>query len=81
LVPVALTCSNSGSVARQTTNSPVASTLRNESFFPTLVNWTMGGSTQETVKNECGARLSTPSAERVETQAIGRGTTTAVSSL
>jgi hypothetical protein len=32
------------------------------------------------VKNEWGARLSTPSAERVETQAIGRGTTTLFSS-
>ena len=62
----------------QTTNSPVARTLRKESFTPTLVNCTIGGSTQETVQTECGARLSTPSAERVDTQAIGRGTTTAV---
>ena len=49
--------------------------------MPTLVNWTIGGSTHETVKNECGARLSTPAAERVDTQAIGRGTTTEVSIL
>jgi hypothetical protein len=35
-----------------------------------------GGSTQATVKKEWGARLPTPSAEREETQAIGRGTTT-----
>jgi hypothetical protein len=54
--------------------------LRSVSFAPTLVNCTIGGSTQETVKKECGARLSTPAAERVATQAIGRGTTTAVSS-
>ena len=77
-VPVALIRSKAGSVARQTTNSPVSSTLRSESLAPTEVNCTMGGRTQETVKKECGARLSTPSAERVETQAIGRGTTTLV---
>ena len=47
---------------------------------PTDVNWTTPGLTPATVKNECGARLSTPSADRVETQAIGRGTTTLVSS-
>jgi hypothetical protein len=44
------------------------------------VNCTTGGCTDEMVKNECGARLSTPSALRVLTQAIGRGTTTLVSS-
>ncbi|CAM5503532.1 hypothetical protein STANM309S_02811 [Streptomyces tanashiensis] len=32
------------------------------------------------VKKECGARLSVPSAEAVDTQAMGRGTTVAVSS-
>ena len=31
----------------QTTNSPVAGTLRSESFFPTEVNWTIGGSTHD----------------------------------
>ena len=40
----------------------------------------MGGTTEEMVKNECGAKLSTPLAERVETQAIGRGSTTLLSS-
>jgi hypothetical protein len=44
------------------------------------VNCTTGGSTHATVKNECGARLSTPSTEIVDTQAIGRGTTTEFSS-
>jgi hypothetical protein len=39
----------------------------------------MGGATDETVKKEWGARLSTPSAETVETQAMGRGTTVDVS--
>jgi hypothetical protein len=80
-VPVALTCSNRCSGARFTTNSPVASTLSRESLRPTEVNCTIGGETQATVKNECGARLSTPSADTEETHAIGRGTTTAVSSL
>jgi hypothetical protein len=57
-------------------NSPVASTLFNESLRPTEVNATTGGSTQATVKNECGARLCTPSGDVLHTQAIGRGTTT-----
>ncbi len=56
----------------------MASTLRSESFRPTEVNCRIGGFTQDTVKKECGARLSTPSGERVATQAIGRGTTTEV---
>ena len=33
-----------------------------------------------TLKNECGARLPTPSTETVEIHAMGRGTTSAVSS-
>ena len=80
-VPVALTCSNRCSGAKFTTNSPVASTLSREFLRPTDVNCTIGGETQATVKNECGARLSTPSADTEETHAIGRGTTTAVISL
>lgn len=79
-VAVLFTSSTSGSGARLTTNCPVASTLRSESLRPTDVNCTMGGVTDEIVKNECGARLSTPSAETVETQAMGRGTTVDVSS-
>jgi hypothetical protein len=58
----------------------VATALRSESLPPTDVNCTTGGSTELMVKNECGARLSTPSADRVDTQAIGRGSTTLVSS-
>ena len=77
---VALTASNSGSGVKLTTNSRVASTLRSESLRPTEVNCTIGGSVHATVKNECGARLSTPSAEREETHAIGRGITTEFSS-
>ena len=79
-MPVRLTCSTSSSGHRLTTNSPVATALRSESLVPTEVNCTTGGDTEEIVKNECGARLSTPSALRVVTQAIGRGTTTLFSS-
>jgi hypothetical protein len=78
-VAVALICSKSGSVAKLTTNSRVASTLFRLSFRPTEVNCTIGGRTHATVKKECGARLSTPSADLDDTQAIGRGTTTAFS--
>ena len=60
-------------------NSPVASTLRKVSLCPTDVNWSTGGSLLATVKNECGARLSTPSGEVLATQAIGRGSTNDVS--
>ena len=47
--------------------------------MPTEVKATIGGSAEATVKNECGARFSTPSPSRVLTQAMGRGTTVAVS--
>jgi hypothetical protein len=77
---VALTCSSSGSGDRQTTNSPVASTLRRLSLDADAGELHDGGSTPAMVKNECGARLSTPSTERLDTQAIGRGTTTLFSS-
>jgi hypothetical protein len=80
-VAVALIASSSGSGVRHTVNSPVATALRSESFSPTDVNCTTGGSVLATVKNECGARLSTPSAERVTTHAIARGTITEVRNL
>ena len=57
----------------------MATALRSESLAPTDVNCTTGGRTELMVKNECGARLSTPVALRVVTQAIGRGTTTLLS--
>ena len=77
---LALTCSSSDSEEKLTTNSPVASMLRTVSLRPSELNSTTGGRPLATVKNECGARLPCPSASRVETQAIGRGTTRAVSS-
>ena len=62
-----------------TTNSPVASTFFTVSLRPSEQNSTVGGRLLATVKNECGARLPRPSALSVETQAIGRGTTSDVS--
>lgn len=76
---VSLTRSSIGSPARLIVNSCVSSTLRRVSLRPTEVNATIGGSALATVKKECGARLPSPSAESVETQAIGRGTTIEVS--
>ena len=77
---LALICSSIDSEAKLTTNSPVSSTLRTVSLRPSELNSTIGGRPLATVKNECGARLPCPSASTVETQAIGRGTTSEVSS-
>lgn len=55
------------------TNSSVARTLASVSLRPTEVKVTTGGVAAATEKNECGARLPTPSALSVETHAIGRG--------
>ena len=78
-MPVALTSSRSAYVASETVNSPMASTLRRVSLWPTEVNWRTGGSLLDTVKKECGARLSTPSGEVLAIHAIGRGRTSDVS--
>ena len=59
----------------QTTNSPDCWTSHRLSSDPTEVKQITGGSADATVKNECGARLSTLSADREHTQAIGRGMT------
>jgi hypothetical protein len=59
--------------ARETTLLvKVCSIARRVSLRPLEVNSTIGGSSEAIVKNECGARLSVPSASRVPTQAIGR---------
>ena len=50
------------SVPMHSTNSPVARALARVSLCPTEVKHTVGGSTPATVVNECGARLSLPSA-------------------
>ena len=60
------------------TNSPVARMFRTESLTPVELTMTCGGSTDTALKKECGAILRTPSADRLEIQAIGRGTTRAV---
>jgi hypothetical protein len=54
--------------------------LRSVSLRPTDENWSTGGRAHATLKNECGAMLSTPRADRDATHATGRGVTTAVSS-
>ena len=61
------------------TNSPVARTLASVSLCPTETKHSVGGSTPATVVNECGATLSTPSAETLDTQAMARGISDAVS--
>src|SRR4051812_49475701 len=76
-VPEAFTCSYSGSAAKFTTNSPVASTLFRLSFRPTEVNCTIGGLTHENVKNECGATFNTPAADPPDNHSVGGRTTTA----
>ena len=61
------------------TNSFVARTLASVSFAPTETKHRVAGSTPATVVNECGAMLSTPSGEMVDTQAMARGMSDAVS--
>ena len=53
--------------------------LRRLSLRPIEVNCTTGGSAEDTVKYECGARLARPCASTVLTQAIGRGATSVLS--
>src|SRR5689334_8757228 len=60
---VSLIRSAFSSVHTDTTNCPVATALRSESLASTDVNCTTGGTADDTVKYECGARLSTPASE------------------
>ena len=65
------------------TNSPVASIFASVSFaFQSarrdMPKTTVGGECAIALKNENGARFATPSADTVDTSAIGRGTTTPV---
>ena len=78
-MPVRFTGSADARGFRETTNSPVCRMLHRLSLDPTEVKEMTRGSADATVKNECGARLSTLSADREDTQAIGRGMTVAVS--
>ena len=70
--------SASALATKLTTNSGSACRFRQVSVLPSMLNMTIGGSSATPLKYECGARLSTPSAERVDTQAMGRGTIRAV---
>jgi hypothetical protein len=51
------------------------------SFTPEDENITIGGVSQTALKNEYGARLTLPDAERVPIQPIGRGATIALNGL
>ena len=72
-------CSTKSNGTRFTTNCPVSSMWRNVSLQPPplalMPRVTIGGSEHMTLKNENGAAFTWPVAERVTTQAIGRGTT------
>src|SRR3954451_13433922 len=60
------------------TNSRVACAKDAESFMPLLLNMTIGGRSQTALKNEYGARLTSPPAPSVETHPIGRGAISAL---
>src|SRR5215470_20117514 len=71
-------CSTISSLTMLTTNSLVSRTLASVSFIGsrhTGQNSTTGGSPHTALKKLNGARLLTPAADVVETNAIGRGTT------
>ena len=80
LAEVAFISSDKASVARLTTNSPVASTLVSVSLRrpwlirPLAANITAGGESETPLKKLKGARLAMPSALTVEIQPMGRGT-------
>jgi hypothetical protein len=84
-VAVSFIASASASGTRLTTNSRRASMLASVSFGPPLrlptPTQTTGGWPPKQLKNENGAALTRPCASADTTQAIGRGTTVAVSSL
>jgi hypothetical protein len=71
----------SSHVARLQTNSPVSSMLASVSltppsaWLPFAPKTTIGGASAIALKNENGARLTTPDRLCVEIQPIGRGTT------
>ena len=77
-----MSCANA-TLTMLITNSPVSMMFFAVSFgepsdrFPGA-NATIGGLVPKTLKKEKGARLVTPVDERVETQAMGLGDTTAV---
>src|SRR5580692_2199684 len=76
--------SANSSLTMFTTNSFVARTFVSVSFEGSrydAVKHSTGGFALATVKKLNGARFATPSGEMVDTNAIGRGTTTPTSSL
>ena len=77
-VEVKTMSSSTSMVTILSTNSLVARMFRTVSLTPVELTMTCGGSAATALKNECGAILRTPSADRLETHAIGLGTTRAV---
>src|SRR3954451_6207614 len=81
---VAFICSRRSQVHRLNTNSGTSAMLARESLGPPsrwvpLAQYIIeGGSPPHMLKNENGARFTTPSAEIVEIQPIGRGVTRAL---
>ena len=77
-VEVKTMSSRTSIVTMLSTNSLVARMFRTVSLTPVELTMTCGGSAATALKNECGAMLRTPSADRLEIQAIGLGMTRAV---
>src|SRR5262245_9552747 len=75
---VSFTASRKSQTARLQTNSPVCSTKVMVSLRPSLANITIGGLFETLLKNEYGARLTSPLELMDVTQPIGRGPTMAV---
>src|SRR4029077_6379716 len=74
-------CSRRSQVARLQTNSLVSSANATESLRPSLANITVGGWSVSPLKNEYGARLTSPLALIELIQPIGRGATIALNGL
>src|SRR5262245_23201075 len=78
LQEVFFTSWRSSQTARLHTNSRVSSTKQIVSFRPSLANITIGGSLETLLKNEYGARLTSPFRLIEDIHPIGRGPTIAV---
>src|SRR5277367_4724108 len=75
---VSFTCWRKSQTARLQTNSPASSTNSIVSFRPSLANITIGGLVETLLKNEYGARLSSPFELIDVIHPIGRGATIAL---
>src|SRR4029077_10080777 len=75
---VVFICWRRSQVARLQTNSRVSSMNVSESFLPSEENMMIGGTLETPLKNEYGARLTSPLTLIDEIQPIGRGATIAL---